>query len=366
MSEFSTPEERTEDPTDKRMGQLRDDGSVHLSIEVVQVGTMFTAIITLGIISRFIFHDFRTYMDSTFRLAGENKTFTENTIFEIFLGAFQEFAPEVGLLSVIIAGIAIISVGLQTQWNIKKNPIQPKFSMLNPINGIKRMFSPKNLVKTGASVLKLCIILPIAYFALKKFAPQMITLMHYGIDQIFAVTADALFYVFWKILYVLIAFAVFDYFFTKWQWLRQNRMTKQEVKDERKSVEGDEQTKRKIQAKGLQRIVDRIANSVPQADVVVTNPTHFAVALKYDRDSMGAPRVVAKGKGFLALRIRKIAKESGVPVLERKLLARALYASCEVGSEIPKDLFRAVAQVLAYVYKIKNPHAAQQQGNIRN
>ncbi len=360
MSEFSTPEERTEDPTDKRMGQLRDDGSMHMSMDIVQVGSMFAAILTLGILSRYMFHDFRTYMQSTFRLIGENRQFTEYTIFEFFLGAFREFAPEVAVLTIIISIIAILSVGLQTKWNIKKKPIEFKFSMLNPVNGLKRMFSPKNLVKTGASILKLCIILPISYFALEKFAPQMITLMHYSVDQIFAVTADALFYVFWKILYVLMAFAIFDYFYTKWQWLRQNRMTKQEVKDERKSVEGDEETKRKIQAKGLQRIVERIQNSVPQADVVVTNPTHFAVALKYDRDSMGAPRVVAKGKGFLALRIRKIAKESGVPILERKLLARALYASCEVGSEIPKDLFRAVAQVLAYVYKIRNPHAAQQ------
>ncbi|MCB0330939.1 MAG: EscU/YscU/HrcU family type III secretion system export apparatus switch protein, partial [Bdellovibrionales bacterium] len=226
--------------------------------------------------------------------------------------------------------------------------------------GVKRMFSPKTFVRTGASILKLTIILPIAYYALKKFAPSMVMLMHLNLSQIFEFTTDALFYVFWKILYVLIAFALFDYFYSKWQWLRQNRMTKEEVKDERKSIEGDEKTKRQIQAKGLQRIMERIQNSVPQADVIITNPTHYSIALKYDRESMAAPKVIAKGKGFLALRIRKIAKAHGIPILERKLLARALYASCEVGTEIPKDMFKAVAQVLAYVYKLKNPHAARQ------
>jgi flagellar biosynthesis protein FlhB len=133
-------------------------------------------------------------------------------------------------------------------------------------------------------------------------------------------------------------------------------MTKQEVKDERKAQEGDETTKRKIIAKGLQRIQQRIMFSVPRADVVITNPTHFAVALRYDRGKDAAPTVVAKGQDYLALKIREIARASGVPIVERKALARALYASTEVGKEIPRELFRAVAEVLAYVYRLKGPN----------
>jgi flagellar biosynthetic protein FlhB len=359
MSEHSTPEERTEEPTSKRMQQLRDDGGLHLSTEVVQVASMFTAILTLNLVAGSLFNDFQLYMTKLIKIMGDRPEFSKRTAYDMFVEAFMIFAPDVAILAIVISLVAVLTVGLQTNWSKKKKWIDPKFNMINPTQGIKRMFSPKNFVKVGASILKLCIILPIAYFALKKFAPSMIMLMHLTLDQVFVFVTDALFYVFWKILYVLIAFAIFDYFYTKWQWLRENRMTKQEVKDEKKSIEGDEATKRKIQSKGLQRIMERIQSSVPQADVVITNPTHFAVALKYDRDSMVAPKVVAKGKGFLALRIRKIAKAADVPVLERKLLARALYASCEVGTEIPKDLFKAVAQVLAYVYKLKNPHASR-------
>ena len=189
----------------------------------------------------------------------------------------------------------------------------------------------------------------------------MVGLVHYTIADILAFTSNAMWSVFWKVVYVLSALAIFDYVWGKYQWLRRNRMTKDEVKDERKATEGDETTKRKIQAKGLQRVMQRIRQSVPKADVIVTNPTHYAIALKYDRSTMSAPVVVAKGKGFLALRIREIAKEHGVPILERKSLARALYAGSEVGSQIPHELFRAVAEVLAYVYKLKNKFRAQPQ-----
>ena len=130
-------------------------------------------------------------------------------------------------------------------------------------------------------------------------------------------------------------------------------MTKDEVKDERKSIEGDEETKRRIKQKGLARITQRIRESIPLADVIVTNPTHYAVALKYDSNQMDAPMVIAKGKGFLALRIREIAKEHDIPVLERKLLARSLFATTEIGETVPRDLYTVVAEVIAYVYKVR-------------
>ena len=359
MSEHSTPEERTEDPTGKRMDQLREKGALHMSTEVVTVASLFTGMMCLSVLASWIFADFEYFMTYMFKKVGERPDLNVALAFDLASYAFYIFAPEVAILAIVVSIIAVIATGLQTNFSAKKNWIEPNFEFINPMAGIKKIFAPKNFVRTGGHVLKLCIILPIAYFALKKFAPQMVMLMHLTVDQVFNVTSDALFYVFWKILYILIAFAIFDYFYTKWQWLRDNRMTKDEVKDERKSLEGDEKTKREIQAKGLQRIMERIQQSVPQADVVITNPTHYAIALKYDRENMAAPMVVAKGKGFLALRIRKMAKEAGVPVLERKLLARALYAATEVGTEIPKDMFRAVAQILAYVYKLKNPHAAQ-------
>ena len=189
----------------------------------------------------------------------------------------------------------------------------------------------------------------------------MTMLVHTTVDNLLALTGVAIMDLFWKIFTVLLIFAIFDRFWGKYQWLRQNKMTKDEVKDERKAVEGDEETKREIKNRGLTRLMQQIMSSVPNADVVVTNPTHYSVALKYDRDTMRAPTILAKGKGFRALRIREVARDAGVPILQRKPLARALFHTGEEGKEIPYELYRAVAELFAYVYKLKNPHAAAMQ-----
>jgi flagellar biosynthetic protein FlhB len=205
------------------------------------------------------------------------------------------------------------------------------------------------------AVAKMALVLPVGYWALKGFAPEMVRLVHMSIEDVLVMVGESLTSVFWKIMYILFAISFADMAWGKYQWLRQNKMTKDEVKDERKAIEGDETMRRKIIAKGQQRLANKLKSSVPKADVVVTNPTHYAVALKYDRDRFAAPIVVAKGTDFMAQRIREIAAEHNIPILERKALARALYASTEVGSEIPRDLFRAVAEVLAYVYRTKRP-----------
>jgi flagellar biosynthetic protein FlhB len=209
---------------------------------------------------------------------------------------------------------------------------------------------------------KMALVLPIGYFALRGFLPEMVRLIHMSLTDVLALTGAALTKVFWKIMYVLFAIAAVDVVWGRFQWLKRNKMTKDEVKDERKSVEGDESMRRKIIAKGQQRLANKLKSSVPKADVVVTNPTHYAIALKYDRENYAAPIVVAKGTDFMAQRIREIAAEHKIPVLERKALARALYASTEVGSEIPRELFRAVAEVLAYVYRLKRPRTQNQAG----
>ncbi|MCB0333974.1 MAG: flagellar biosynthesis protein FlhB [Bdellovibrionales bacterium] len=361
MSEHSTPEERTELPTERRMGQLRKDGAVHQSNEVAQVSALLSGFLCLFYLAGWLIDDMKTYLVDIFQDIARPHHFTELSAFEYAEDAFIRFAPEVALLSIIVATVATLAVMLQTKWNVKQKKIHFRWSTLNPVSGIKKIFSIDGAVKTLKALFKLCLILPLGYFALKNYAPGMVQLMHTTVPSIMEFIAEAIQDLFWDIFLILFLFAVFDYFWSRYQWFRQNKMTKEEVKDEKKAIEGDEATKRKIVAKGLQRIMQRIQNSVPQADVVITNPTHFAVALKYDRDEMAAPRVVAKGKGFLALRIRAIAKEANVPILERKPLARALYASVEVGAEIPRELFKAVAEVLAYVYKLKNPWGHRRQ-----
>ncbi|MBX7144168.1 MAG: flagellar biosynthesis protein FlhB [Oligoflexia bacterium] len=361
MAEFSTPEERTEEPTDRRMGQLRKEGSIHFSSEVAQVLSMITGFLVLKYICAGMFENLKIILIKSYTLIGSRENFTPESLRAGFVSLVTLMVPDMLILAGSIAVVASFAVLYQTKFNIKERKIDFKAFHLNPLQGIKRIFSIQGVITTLKAIVKLAIILPIGYFALKRFAPTMIELVHFSISDTLAFTSDAMSTIFWRIAYVLMVIAAFDYFWGKHQWLKQNRMTKAEVKDERKSIEGDEATRRKIQAKGIQRILQRLKSAVPKADVVVTNPTHYSVALKYDRNTMTAPTVVAKGKGHMALRIRQIAKEHGVPVLERKPLARALFSSTEVGSQIPRELFRAVAEVLAYVYRLRGRNSAQQQ-----
>jgi flagellar biosynthetic protein FlhB len=361
MSEHSTPEERTEMPTEKRMTEMRREGQLYMSTDVATAASLFAGFGMLLLTWNWFLRDIKYCIIKSFTMIGNSESLTIHDFQQGGLALVLLFGPALFVLSVTIGFVAAMSVFLQTDYNIKEKWIQFKFSSLNPIQGVKKVFSVQGITNTLKAIAKLCVILPIGYFSLKELAPNMVMLIHVSVDQIMSFMGEAVFVIFWKIFYALVIIAIIDFMWGKFQWLKQNKMTKQEVKDERKAVEGDEGTKKKIQMKGLQRIMQRIRDSVPQADVVITNPTHFAVALKYDRDSMRAPTVVAKGKGFLALRIREIAKENGVPILERKPLARALYAATEVGTEIPAELFKAVAKILAYVYKLKNPHRFAQQ-----
>ncbi len=361
MSENSTPEERTEMPTDRRMGQIRKEGAMHMSSEVVTTVTLFAGFITLSWLVTSLFSDMKLVVITCFKYITQLKQFSYKEIETLCISVMGLITPDVMLLVCIVAAVGVFSVMLQTDWNVKERKFHFDMGKLNPIQGIKRIFSIMGFVNVIKSLIKLGLILPIAYFALKHFAPEMISMIHLNIEGVLSFTGDSIRYLFWKIFYVLFVLSVFDYFWTKFQWLKNNKMTKQEVKEEKKAVEGDEETKRKIIAKGLQRIAQRLRESVPRADVVVTNPTHFAVALKYDRATMSAPIVVAKGADFLAKQIREIAKEHKIPILERKVLARALYSSTEVGTQIPYELFKAVAEVLAYVFRLKNPYAAASQ-----
>lgn len=356
MSEHSTPEQRTEMPTERRIGQLRREGQMHLSNEVVTVVSLITGFYAVTLVWGYLYKDCQAVLKYSFGMIVNARDINLTSLRTIFFDLLSMIGPRLLIIIALISTASVLTTMLQTNWCVKEKKLHFRFHMLNPINGLKRIISIQGVVNTLKAIIKLSLILPIAYFALKKFAPEMVRLIHMSIESVFVYTGASMHALFWKIAYILIALAIFDYFWSRHQWLKSNKMTKEEVKDERKSIEGDEATKRKIIHKGLQRIMQRIANTVPKADVVVTNPTHYAVALKYDRKTMSAPVVVAKGKGFLALRIREIAKNSGVPVLERKPLARALFASTEVGTEIPHGLFRAVAEVLAYVYKLKNPH----------
>ena len=354
--------EKTEEPTEKRMSELRKEGAIHMSSEVVKVTSLLAGFLMLSFLCNGLFGGLKNVMVKSFDLiAKADQPLEIQGLIQAFVMAIKEVWWSLALVFAVVAIVTCFSTFIQTKFNHKEKLIKFQFSHLNPINGVKRIFSASSAMTTLMGILKICIILPIGYYALVNYAPSMMRLIHLGVKAVMPLIGTAMMDIFWKVIYVMIILAIWDFVWTKKQWLKKNRMTKNEVKDEHKAVEGDESTKRKMRAKGLRRIMQRIQQSVPQADVVVTNPTHYAVALKYDRNSHNAPVVVAKGRGFMALRIREIARKARVPVLERKPLARALYASVEVGAEIPRELFRAVAEVLSYVYRLKNPYGYRQQ-----
>ncbi len=363
MSENTLPDQRTEMPSDKRMGELRKDGNLFSSRDVSVVVSLLAGLFGIQLVWAHLVGQLKLVMTTTFSMAGDKFNLTIPMVHQGALKGILMVGPDVFIIVLIIAVASSLAVLIQTNWNVKKKKIEFKFNKMNPITGIRRIVSLQGTINTLKAILKLSLILPLAFFTLKRFAPEMLNLMYLTVPEIMTYAGEAVREVFFKIIYILTGFAIFDFIYGRWFWLRQNRMTKEEVKDERKAVEGDEATKRKIIAKGLSRIAQRIHESVPRADVLITNPTHYAIALKYDRGAMTAPVVLAKGRGEIALMMRAIAAEHGVPIVERKPLARALYRSAKIGREIPYDLFKAVAEVFAYLYRIKNPHnAAATQG----
>ncbi len=353
MSENSTPEERTEDPTATRWDKLREQGQIYQSKDLSQTVSLIVAFLTLTSVLSWLGLGLQQNMMMAFELIGRKDEMSSQSIISLFLKSVEQVGLPILILLLVTAVSGVLAVGLQTGFNVKKKKIDFRFNLLNPIGGFRRIFSIMGFVNVLKAIAKLGLILPVAFFALKAFVPQLIDLAKLTLPEIGRFTIAASKNLFWKIAAILIPLAIGDFFYGRYRWYRQNRMTKNEVKDERKAVDGDEGTRRKIKAKGLARIAQRISEAVPKADVIITNPTHFAVALKYDTSVMPAPYVLAKGQGHIALRIREIAKENRVPIVERKEIARALYASTEVGAQIPYELFTAVANIIAYVYRLK-------------
>jgi flagellar biosynthetic protein FlhB len=357
MASDSLPEQKTEMPTDRRIGELRKEGSVYQSVDVLHVLVLTAGFLALNFSWNLLYRDMRYVFTKSFSMIAERPSFEVNDLTNGFIHLILLVLPDLLIITGIVSVVAVFGVMLQTNWNKRDKWIKLRWDFLNPIKGLQRIFSIAGVVNTLKAVVKLSVVLPIGYWALQGFAPMMVRLIDSSVRDVLALTGSAVNTVFWKIMYIFVALAVVDWVWGKFQWLKKNKMTKEEVKEERKSVEGDETMRRKMISKGMARIAQKLKKSVPKADVIVTNPTHYAVALQYDRTNHSAPIVVAKGTDFIAQRIREIGKEHNIPILERKALARALYASTEVGSEIPRDLFKAVAEVLAFVYRLKRPRS---------
>jgi len=343
-------EDKTEKATPKRRSEARKKGNVAYSQEIDFVIMILGSAIGLYWFAPFM----REKLMILFRdvISRMNYPFTPDNlvsfIYSIAVDTLKILAP----MLVLIMFLSFLSHWVQVGNLLTMDPLRPKLNKLMPKFSELKLFKKDKMVKLGVSLGKLAVIAPVAYFSVTKDMENQIKLMDENIVQIFDFICLTIYKVVFRIGEVMIVLAIIDYVYQKWKHEEELKMTKQEVKDERKNADQDPHIKSRIRSMGREIMRKLMFNEVPKADVVITNPTHIAVAIKYDHESMAAPRVVAKGVRLIAEKIKEIARENNVPIIENKPLARILYKTVEVGSEVPPDLYKAVAEILAYVYKL--------------
>nr|WP_320190875.1 flagellar biosynthesis protein FlhB [uncultured Desulfobacter sp.] len=345
--------EKTEDASGRKLKKAREEGQVAKSMEIPSVFVVLAGVTALYVTASFFYQNCVEVFRYNFmfdRVPELNPAdLTVMLIYhakKIFLMCLPVFAAVV--IVAVISNLA--QVGFQISWKA----LEPKLTKLNPINGFKQKFSSSSAVEFLKSLVKLAVISVVCYLATRGDFTKLLTLYDNSIAQILLFLFIKSFWIFIKVCLIMILVAILDYTFQKWKFLEDQKMTKKEVKDERKQTEGDPAVKSRIRQLQMAAARKRMMAAVPQADVVVTNPTHLAVALQYDKQKMDAPSVVAKGAGAVAENIKKIARENDVPVVEDKPLARNLYRVVDIGDQVPFEYYQAVAELLAYVYGLKN------------
>ena len=345
-------QEKTETATAKRRRKAREEGQVAKSAEIASVLVLLVGIFVLSTFGAYFYPKLVQITEgiSHFR---EIPVFDNQFCLLLLRQSVVYFLMFVLPVMGAVFLAAFIANYAQVGFHPSSKAISPKLSKFNIISGFKRLLSLRSLVELSKSILKLTVIGTVAYFAVKGQIDDILKLYDAEVAYIFLFVLKGFFKIFMWVLIIMIVVAVLDFTYQKWQYEKDLKMTKQEVKEEHKESDGDPQVKSRIRSIQMQAARKRMMRAVPDADVVVTNPTHLAVAIQYDPLSMNAPLVVAKGAGLVAERIKAIAAENRVPVVENKELARNLYKSIEVGEPIGSEFFRGVAELLAYVYKMK-------------
>ncbi|HAR64509.1 MAG: flagellar biosynthesis protein FlhB [Candidatus Margulisiibacteriota bacterium] len=342
---------KTENATPRRKQDARKKGQVAKSSEISATITFVAALLLLKFFGRGIMDQLKNYLQYILSHLHE-MDFTHQNVLAYEMDAFIKMAV---ILLPFMLIIALAAVGVnyaQIGFFFSFEPIKPSFNKINPFTGFARIFSKRGLEMLVKSLLKIVVISWIVYGVIKKAIPDLIPLIDSDLTSAFFTIADVCYQISLRVAIFFIIISIADYYWQRHTHEESLKMSKQEVKDESKRTEGNPQIKGEIRRRMRQMMRSRMMTSVPKADVVVTNPTHIAVALLYDADNMVAPKVVAKGAQLIAEQIKDLAKESGVPIIENKPLARTLFKTVEIGEEIPQDLFNAVAEILTYVNKL--------------
>lgn len=351
MADFEG-QEKTEQPTSKKLDEARKKGMVAKSVEVNSLLIVVTGLITIFLLQSYIGQRMSTFTVNIFNsldVLTRRISLLPNMAFEWYMFFLSVVGPV--MLAVVIVSLA--SNIFQVGFKISTEALTPKFDKLNPISGIKKVFSSRSVVEIFKTLIKFFVISLFTYLILSDLIIAAAHLDNLNSSEIIVFMLDNAFSLLWKIALLYTVIAATDFVYQKYKFKKDMMMTKQEVKEEMKQLEGDPHVKGRIRKMQMQAAQQRMMANLPTADVVITNPTHFAVALKYDMTKDSAPEVIAKGVDLLAQRIKKVAAEHNIPLHEDRELARALYKMCDVGDKIPPSLFKAVAQVLAYVYNLK-------------
>ncbi len=351
-------QEKTEAPTPRRLSEARQEGNVAKSQDLTAAVSLLAAVLLLLMFGRHVFVGMAGVVEAMLSDVHANNVTTPG-----HAGPMMSYAGwmTVVIVAPIVLGVtaaAILGNVFQVGFLLTTKPLELDIKKLNPIKGAANLFNARAGVRLLMSLAKVGIISSVGIWAIQRDLPVILMLAELEALPLFVVGCQLVFALALKLALLLLLLALIDYSFQKWQRMRDLRMSKQDMKEELKRMEGDPMIKQRRARVARQLAMQRISSAVPQADVIVTNPTHFAIALKYDSATMTAPKVIAKGADFLALRIRQLAVVHGVPMVERKELARNMYSSVEVGQEVPPEFYNAIAEILAYVYRLSERKSA--------
>jgi flagellar biosynthetic protein FlhB len=349
--------ERTQDATPHRRQKAREEGNVARSQDLASAVLLIAAVVALmalgGSLAEFVARFTQRQLGGAAWLSAD-QGFVASMWNSLMAELARYVVPILGVL--VLAGIAV-NLG-QSGFLFLPEKLGMDLTRLDPLKGFQRLFSLTNVVRLGFGLFKIGIIAAVAYFCVRKEAPALLGLTGQAVPQIAAYLTQLLLWTTLKIGIALLVLAILDYGYQWWRHEQDLKMSPQEVREEMRSLEGDPQVAARRRQVQRQLAMGRLSSAVPKADVVVTNPTELAIAIQYDPKTMAAPIVVAKGAGVVAQKIRQLALEHGIPIVEKKPLAQALYKEVEVNHPVPQDKYAAVAEILAYVYQLKGKKPA--------
>ncbi len=347
-------EEKTEQATPKRKQDERKKGNVFKSQEVITLASLLAVFFTLQTLGGLVLNTLMGGIQRFWAQAGVIESLALGDVRKLFLQGGLVFALA-ALPCLLVAGlVVIVATVAQTRGNFAAEAFKPKFSRMSPAQGLKKIFSLRGLMELFKSIVKIIILAYVIYSKYMERVVELPRLMEMDFAAVLFYAGGFLMDIVTSVSVIYIALAAADFLFQRWQFEKDMRMTKQEIKEEYKQTEGDPQIKGKIKQKQREMSQARMMQSVPEADVIIRNPTHYAVAVKYAAGIDNAPIVLAKGADLMALRIIRVGEENGVMLVENRPLARSLYENAPLDAEIPPEFYGAVAEVLAFVYSLQS------------